>query len=87
MGLPCIANDIPPNREVLADGAAGRLVPVGDVDALADAMRRLAGDLDLATSMSIAALSRVDSRYSMASVTDRYLTLYAGLCKSTRSKP
>jgi len=41
-GVTRIANDIPPNREVLGGGEAGILVPVGDVDSLVQAMRRLA---------------------------------------------
>jgi len=41
-GVVCIANDIPPNREVLGDGEAGILVPIKDIDVLAQAMRRLA---------------------------------------------
>lgn len=38
-GCPVVATDCPGGtREILADGEYGRLVPVGDVDALADAM-------------------------------------------------
>ena len=33
VGLPVIASDVPACREVLADGAAGLLVPAGDVEA------------------------------------------------------
>ena len=33
VGLPVIASDVPTCREVLADGAAGLLVPAGDVEA------------------------------------------------------
>lgn len=40
-GLPCLASDIPPHREVLAPTGA-ELFPVHDVQALAQGMRRLA---------------------------------------------
>src|SRR5206468_2345700 len=38
-GVLCVANDIPPNREVLDDGKSGVLVPVGDVSTMANAIK------------------------------------------------
>jgi glycosyltransferase involved in cell wall biosynthesis len=43
-GLPVIASDLEPVRNLLGDNEAGLLVPVGDVSAMAAAVRRLAGD-------------------------------------------
>jgi glycosyltransferase involved in cell wall biosynthesis len=43
-GTPSIASDSPGLRESVVDGETGILVPHGDVDALAQAMRRLASD-------------------------------------------
>ncbi|MGH9278694.1 MAG: glycosyltransferase [Acidimicrobiales bacterium] len=43
-GVACVGSDIPPLRAVLRDGACGRLVPPGDIDALADTLRSLASD-------------------------------------------
>jgi glycosyltransferase involved in cell wall biosynthesis len=80
-GLPCIANDIPPNREVLADGAAGELVPVGDVEALTATMWRMASDAAYAQSMYIAAQLRVRQHYGIDAVADRYISLYDQLLK------
>lgn len=78
-GLACIANDIPPNREVLADGVAGLLVPVEDVGALKDAMQSLAENSDLVAVISKEARTRVMSTYGMESVSESYLSLYQKL--------
>jgi glycosyltransferase involved in cell wall biosynthesis len=78
-GLPCIANDIPPNREVLADGLAGVLVPVDDVEALTEAIRRMATEDTLAQAMRAAAYLRAKQHYGIESVAIRYLDLYYNL--------
>jgi len=80
-GLPCIANDIPPNREVLDDGSGGVLVPVGDEDELYDAMWSMVTDIEHATAMGQAALRRVESRFAIDSVADRYIDLYGQLAQ------
>lgn len=82
-GLPCIANDIPPNREVLADGAAGVLVPVGDEGHLFEVMQRMADDGAHADAMRAAALSRVRSHYGIESVATRYIALYEDLVRNS----
>ncbi|WP_208028134.1 glycosyltransferase family 4 protein [Rhabdothermincola sediminis] len=43
-GLPVVASDLVPLREVLAEGTAGVLFPAGDADAAADALRALVAD-------------------------------------------
>ena len=48
LGKQIIASDCPTGpREILADGKAGILVPVGDVQALADAMHAVLTDVAL----------------------------------------
>jgi glycosyltransferase involved in cell wall biosynthesis len=47
-GAPVVTADTPAAREVLVDGASALLVPAGDADALANAVRRLAQDRELA---------------------------------------
>lgn len=78
-GVACIANDIPPNREVLADGTAGLLVPLEDREALSAAMIRVSHDTELVARVVCNARSRVDRCYSIAAVANQYLSLYRGL--------
>ena len=81
-GLACIANDIPSNREVLGGGEAGILVPVGDVDALVEAMRRLATVPGECEHWRQRGRKRAEEVYSIDRITDEYLQLYAGLLKA-----
>jgi glycosyltransferase involved in cell wall biosynthesis len=75
-GLPCIANDIPPNREVLDGGRAGLLVPVEDEEALLKALRGLVTDADNARMWGKRARDRVISTYTIDAVAARYDDLY-----------
>jgi len=47
-GTPLVTANTPAARELLVDGESALLVPPGDPDALAEALRRIAGDPDLA---------------------------------------
>ena len=47
-GTPVVTADTPGARELLRDGESALLVPPGDPEALAEALRRLAGDAGLA---------------------------------------
>jgi glycosyltransferase involved in cell wall biosynthesis len=78
-GLPCIANDIPPNREVLDDGDAGILVPVEDCKALEEAMRNMIEKEGLATHYARKARERVGLCYSIEAVASQYLNIYEAL--------
>jgi len=59
-GVPVVASDLPSLREVLRDGENALLVPPGDPEALAGAIRRLLQDNGLAS--RIAACARRDAR-------------------------
>src|SRR5205823_8861829 len=47
-GAPVVTADTPAARELLVDGESALLVPAGDPAALADSLRRLATDAELA---------------------------------------
>ena len=78
-GLPCIANDIPPNREVLQDAKAGILVPVEDEELLFEKMLKMAESKEDVSLFSKAALHRVRGTYSIKAVAEQYIHLYGEL--------
>jgi glycosyltransferase involved in cell wall biosynthesis len=59
----------------------GLLVPVGDVDALAQALARYAGDAGLRVEHGQAGRARVEERFSMRAMLAAYGALYEGLCQ------
>ena len=53
MGIPCISTSCEGSADVIRSGENGILVPVGDGEALADAMRILADDEELRKSIGL----------------------------------
>jgi glycosyltransferase involved in cell wall biosynthesis len=86
-GLPCLASDIPVHREILGgDPPSGDLVPPKDPEALAGALRRiLAMDREERDTMGRRARERVESRYTVPRMLERYLGLYARLLSGEAS--
>ncbi len=80
VGLPAAATDVGGNREVIANGVTGYLVPPKDPEALAQAMLRV---MDLSaeerSSMSAAARSRIVANFSLDHVVDLWEDLYREL--------
>lgn len=65
--------------EVVLDGETGILVPPEDVDALAEGIRRLAGDPALRERLGAAGRERA-RLFSWDAVTERYLEVYGKVC-------
>lgn len=75
-GLPVVSFDCPYGpREIVRDGTDGRLVPNGDVAALADALHRCLTDGDLRRRYGTAAYDDYCARWSERSVMDRWTAL------------
>jgi glycosyltransferase involved in cell wall biosynthesis len=70
-GLPVVSTRSVAAAEIIADGEDGLLTPVGDVDALANAMRRLIEDDALRARLARNA-ARVSERYSLDAVIERW---------------
>ncbi|HWU77498.1 MAG TPA: glycosyltransferase family 4 protein, partial [Rhodanobacter sp.] len=81
-GLPLITTDVPGCREVVSDGVDGLLVPKGDSKALAQAIRRLQENPELARRMGAAARLKARSQFDEHIVIQRTLEVYAELCES-----
>jgi glycosyltransferase involved in cell wall biosynthesis len=61
-GAPAVGTSIPAIAEVIEDGVSGRLVPLGDPPALADAIAAVGGDRER---YSAAARERIEQRFSL----------------------
>ncbi|WP_055478950.1 MSMEG_0565 family glycosyltransferase [Sphaerimonospora mesophila] len=75
-GVPVVTSDLPVFREWLVPGRDALLVPVGDADALADALSRALDDHALRDRLRTAGLALVDG-YTWTASAKRHLELYA----------
>lgn len=76
VGLPVVAYDLPPMSEQLGQGA-GRLVPAGNVTALAEALADLLSDPAQRAALGAAARERVLERFTRARRSATLLSFYA----------
>lgn len=79
-GKPVVAFDSGGIPEWLADGETGRLVPTGDVVALAQALTQLLQDPDEQARMGAAGAARAESEFSLA----RHITALTALYDDVR---
>ncbi len=82
---PVIATEVDGNVEQVVDGETGLLVPAADVEALAEALLRLAADPAAARAMGAAGRRRVETTFTIDRMTDAYLDIYARLLEETAS--
>lgn len=75
-GKPCLASDIPPNRELITPGETGILVPVGDRVAYMQFLRLLIDDVELRTRIGRAARERMEREFSVNQMIEKYVALY-----------
>lgn len=78
-GLPLITTDVPGCREVVSDGIDGLLVPMGNSDALAQAIRRLQDNPEFAHRLGAAARSKARAQFDQSIVIQRTMEVYAEL--------
>jgi glycosyltransferase involved in cell wall biosynthesis len=79
--LPVVGNAIGGLNDVIADGASGFLVPVGDHRAMAAKIMDLARDPALRSKMGTAGRDLVRAQYSLDRVVDSLQTIYQEILK------
>jgi glycosyltransferase involved in cell wall biosynthesis len=85
-GVPVVSTDAPHGPgEILTDGVDGLLTPLGDPDAMGDALLRLINDDRLRESMAAAALAN-STRYDPAPIAERYEQLFEELAAGKRRR-
>ncbi|THI90760.1 MAG: glycosyltransferase, partial [Nitrospira sp. CG24A] len=83
-GLPVIASRVGGIPAVISHEQTGLLVPPGNADALADAIRRLLDQPDLARQLGLAAGHSVDSRYGSRSMVRVVESIFAEALSARR---
>ena len=78
-GRPIVATDVVGCREVVRSGKEGLLVPLGDIEAAARALVKLAGDAGLRERMGRAANTRFHEAFTADAVARAVGALYRGL--------
>ena len=80
-GVPCAVSDYGGNRAMIGDSEAGCLFPVGDAEALAECMLRIATDHATEERMRIAARERYETHYTAQRMANEVQALYRELLK------
>ncbi|MGO9110123.1 MAG: glycosyltransferase family 4 protein [Thermoguttaceae bacterium] len=79
-GAPSVAIDVPLNRWLLGDDAAGLVVPPENAAALATAILRLLDDPVLASRLGAAAWQRAETEFDLTKMVEKYLELFESIC-------
>ncbi len=82
LGLPCIASDIAPNRELITDGETGLLFPVGKSPDLAKSAAAVLTDAELAGRLGQAARHRIATQHKVEQMVLSHETMYRRLSDS-----
>ncbi len=85
-GIPCVVSDIPGARDLIVTGddPSGILVPPGDAQSMAQAIKDIALNPETHTRMSVAALRNIDDNYAMADYVEYFDTLFHKIAEKSR---
>ncbi|MDB4915877.1 MAG: hypothetical protein JWM95_3521 [Gemmatimonadetes bacterium] len=85
-GVPTVATRCGGPEEIVANDVTGLLVPVGDPEAISEAIAYLTSHPEVSSRIASSAEHSVRERFSMQQMLSSYSDLYAG-CLNTRSGP
>ena len=77
-GLPVIATNVRGCRQVVDDGTNGRLVPLGDIDALVDAIEDYGENVERRTSAGAASLAKARAEFDQRRIVEQVMRSYHG---------
>lgn len=80
--LPVVATAVGALPEMVEEGRTGFLVPVGDAKAMAEALRRLFDERQLAKDFGEAARRKVEREFTIERTLQRYAELYVSVLKT-----
>ena len=83
-GRPVIATRSGGPVEIIDDTISGMLVNRGDVVAMSEAMRKIMSDTELRSQMSVAAYSRVRSKFGAANTYEKLAAVYFSLARPNK---
>lgn len=75
-GLPVIATAVGGNPELVVDGVTGTLIPPADSSALAKALAQYLQHMELMKTHGAAARQRVEEKFSITAMVERYISVY-----------
>jgi glycosyltransferase involved in cell wall biosynthesis len=85
-GLPVLATHISGHEDIVVDDETGFLVPVGDPNAFAQGLSKLASRADLRECLGQAARRFVETRYSTYAVMEALIKLYQGTASESQAQ-
>ena len=86
-GLPCVATNVSGSEDILVDGVNGLLVPPEQPVEMAQALRRLIVDGELAQRLGIEARATVVRDYQLAAIVEQCLELYRHVIRRRSTRP
>jgi glycosyltransferase involved in cell wall biosynthesis len=84
--LPVVATRVMGTPEAVCDGETGILVPIGDINAMAEAVERIISDSSLARAFGRAARLRAENMFPYSKMISRIETLYEDVYRSHQRK-
>lgn len=75
-GIPVVASDIAPNRELIVEGETGYLVKLGDSVAFSQRTDRILADPELAQRLGTAGRERIANELSIPQMVQRHIDVY-----------